>query len=52
MHSNQAEHYANEAVFLLQFNSQDAVRYIQRNARVDAKTAQAAFKQVVTFHRK
>lgn len=52
MQSNQAERFANEAVFQLQFNSQDAVRYIQRNAKVDAKTAQAAFKQAVTFHRK
>ena len=49
--SNQAERFANEAVFSLQFNSRDAVRYIQRNAGVDEKTATAALKAVVTFHK-
>ena len=46
-----AERFANEAVFTLQFKTADAVRYIQRNAHVDERTAQAAFKQVVTFHK-
>lgn len=51
MQSNQAERFANEAVFTLQFNTGDAVRYIQRNAGVDEKTARAAFKSTVTFHK-
>lgn len=49
--SNQAERFANEAVFQLQFNSRDAVRYIQRNAGVDEKVAVKAFKEVTTFHK-
>jgi hypothetical protein len=51
MQANQAERFANEAVFQLQFNSQDAVRYIQRNAKVDEKTAVQAFRNTVTFHK-
>ena len=46
-----AEKFANEAVFTLQFNSADAVRYIRRNANVDGKTAMAAFQAAVTFHK-
>ena len=42
---------ANEAVFQLQFNSRDAIRYIQRNSGVDAPTAERAFKATVLFHR-
>lgn len=49
--SNRVEAMANEAVFVLQFNSSEAVRYIQRNAQVDEKTAKKAFKDAVTFHR-
>lgn len=49
--SNQAERFANEAVFVLQFNSRDAVRYIQRNANVEKREAESAFKNVVTFHK-
>ena len=49
--SGLAEKFANEAVFALQFNSADAVRYIRRNARVDERTAVVAFKAAVTFHR-
>ena len=51
MQSNQAERFANEAVFQLQFNSRDAIRYIERNAEVDEKTATQAFKSVTTFHK-
>jgi hypothetical protein len=43
---------ANEAVFQLQFNSRDAIRYIQRNAGVDVKTAETVFQNTVTFHKK
>jgi hypothetical protein len=42
---------ANEAVFQLQFNSRDAIRYIQRNAGVDQKTAETVFKNTITFHK-
>lgn len=48
---NRVEAMANEAVFVLQFNTNEAVRYIQRNARVDEKTAKKAFKDATTFHR-
>lgn len=50
MQSN-VERFANEAVFQLQFNSRDAIRYIERNAGVDEKTAKQALKSAVTFHR-
>lgn len=50
MQSN-VERFANEAVFQLQFNSREAVRYIERNAGVDEKTARQALKATVTFHR-
>jgi hypothetical protein len=52
MQTSQSERFANEAVFQLQFNSRDAVRYIQRNAQVDEKTAVQAFRSAVTFHKK
>jgi len=50
--SNRIEAMANEAVFQLQFNTRDAVRYVQRNAQVDYDTAKTAVKQVVVFHKK
>lgn len=43
---------ANEAVFQLQFNTRDAVRYVMRNARTDEMTARQIVKQTVTFHRR
>jgi hypothetical protein len=46
-----AERWANEAVFVLQLNTRDAVRYVQRNARVDEQEARTAVKQVVVFHK-
>ena len=52
MQSNQVERFANEAVFQLQFNSRDAIRYIERNAGVDEKTAREALKATVTFHKR
>jgi len=44
-----AQKFANEAVYTLQFNSADAIRYISRNAKVDDKTAMVAFAQAVEF---
>ena len=46
---SQAERMANEAVYTLQFNSCDAVRYIQRNANVDKKTAAEILKVAVEW---
>lgn len=43
--------FANEAVYQLQFDTREAVKYVQRNANVDEKTAQRAIKQVTTFHK-
>jgi len=49
--SAKVERFANEAIFTLQFNSREAVRYVMRNAGVDESTAQSAIKQTVTFHK-
>jgi hypothetical protein len=49
--TQQVETMANEAVFVLQFNTREAVRYVQRNASVDEATARAAIKSVTTFHK-
>jgi len=43
----QAQRFADEAVFILQLNTRDAVRYIQRNAGCDENTAALAFKSVI-----
>jgi hypothetical protein len=51
MQSNQVEQFANEAIFVLQFNTNDAVRYVQRNAGADRKTAERAVKSTVVFHK-
>jgi hypothetical protein len=39
-----AQRFADEAIFILQLNSRDAVRYIQRNAGCNDVDAMAAFK--------
>jgi hypothetical protein len=49
--NTQVEAMANQAVFQLQFNTRDAVRYVQRNTGADQPTAQLAVKQVATFHK-
>lgn len=49
--NERVEAMANEAVFVLQFSTRDAVRYVQRNARTDEPTAQKAIKSVTTFHK-
>lgn len=49
--NERTETMANQAVFQLQFGTRDAVRYVQRNAGVSEKEAQAAIRGVVTFHR-
>lgn len=43
----QAQRFADEAIYILQLNTRDAVRYIQRNAGCDEVTAMSAFKQTV-----
>lgn len=42
-----AQRFADEAIYILQLNSRDAVRYIQRNAGCDETTATAAFRAAV-----
>jgi hypothetical protein len=42
-----AQRFANEAIFILQLNTRDAVRYIQRNAGCDEGTAVSAFRAAV-----
>ena len=39
-----AQKFADEAIFILQLNTRDAVKYIQRNAGCSDVEAQAAFK--------
>jgi hypothetical protein len=48
----QVQRFADEAVYVLQMNSRDAVRYIQRNAAVPEKSAQEALKSVVDWAKK
>jgi hypothetical protein len=43
-----AQRFADEAVYILQLNTRDAVKYIQRNAGCDETTAMTVFKSVVT----
>jgi hypothetical protein len=39
-----AQRFADEAIFILQLNTRDAVKYIQRNAGCDEVAAMTAFK--------
>jgi hypothetical protein len=48
---SQVERFANEAVFILQLNTREALRYTQRNASCSEITAQNAVKQVMTWYR-
>lgn len=50
--TTQVENVANEAVFRLQFNTRDAVRYVEKNANVSQAVAQSAIRQVMLFHKK
>ena len=43
---------ASEAVFQLQMNTQDAIRYVVKQASVDPKVAGAALKQVMVGYKK
>lgn len=51
MQANQVERFANEAIFVLQFNTPEAVRYVQRNAGVTESVAKQTVKSVVQFHK-
>jgi hypothetical protein len=42
-----AQRFADEAVYILQLNTRDAVKYIQRNAGCDEVTAMTVFKSAV-----
>ena len=44
----QAQRFADEAIYILQLNSRDAIKYIQRNAGIDEVAATTAFKVAVT----
>jgi hypothetical protein len=43
--------FANEAVFILQMRSTDAVRYISKNAGCSVEEAEKAFRSAITFHK-
>ncbi len=43
----QAQRFADEAVYILQLNTRDAVKYIRRNAGCDETTAMSVFKAAV-----
>ena len=47
----QVERFANEAIFTLQFNTREAVRYVCRNAQVSEREATQAVRGVMTFHK-
>ena len=47
----QAQRFADEAIFVLQLNSKDAVRYIQRNSGCDENTALQIFKSAILPNR-
>lgn len=46
-----AQRFADEAIYILQLNSRDAVKYIQRNAGCDEATAAFVFKSAVVPNR-
>lgn len=46
------ETVANEAIFQLQLNSRDAVKYVSRNAQCSREDAQAAINSVMTSYKK
>jgi len=50
--SERVEAMANEAVFQLQFNTREAVRYVMRNAGANEADATSAIKTVVKFHKR
>ncbi len=47
----QAQRFADEAIYILQLNSRDAVKYIQRNAGCNEATAASVFKSAVLPNR-
>lgn len=49
--SAQVENFANQAVYVLQMNSAEAIRYIARNGQCSTEMAEKAFRTVVTFHK-
>jgi hypothetical protein len=46
-----AQRFADEAIYILQLNSRDAVKYIQRNAGCDEATAASVFRSAVVPNR-
>jgi hypothetical protein len=46
-----AQRFADEAIFVLQLSSWDAVKYIKRNANCDEVTAIEVFRQTVVPNR-
>lgn len=44
----QAQRFADEAIYILQLNSREAIRYIQRNAGCNESVAATAFKAAIT----
>lgn len=45
------EQIANEAIFQLQLNTEQAVKYVSRNANVDSQTALKAVRSVMTAYK-
>jgi hypothetical protein len=46
-----AQRFADEAIYILQLNSRDAVKYIQRNSGCDEATAASVFRSAVVPNR-
>jgi len=47
----QAQRFADEAIYILQLNSRDAVKYIQRNSGCSEATAVSVFRSAVVSNR-
>ena len=51
MNKEAVEYAANEAVFGLQLNTKQAVKFVVRNAKTDEKTAKAVLNKVMVTYK-
>lgn len=49
---NQTDRMANEAIFVLQMNYNDAIRYVRHNAQCTRDVAKLALDSVLSFWKK
>ena len=48
----QTQTLADQAVYILQMRSRDAIKYIRKNSGCSTETAESALKSALTFKRK